>query len=34
MPKTKDNSADIHLGKSPAFPHDKSINVFPFLETP
>ena len=34
IPKTKDNPAPIHFGKSPALPQAKSIRVLPFLETP
>ena len=34
IPNTNDNSAPIHLGKSPAFPQAKSIKLFPFFETP
>ena len=32
-PNTNDNSEPIHLGKSPAFPHAKSIKIFPLFDT-
>ena len=30
----KDSLAAIHLGRSPAFPQAKSINISPCLDTP